>query len=204
MKTFRERYEENYVAVSKPADNKEGFTIEYVYYAPWHIWNLPEEELNRKKRAIGTSMALSAVIFFIVSAQNIGVNTEIAVALSGILSICALIFEGLGVVQFCAAKYRTTRQNFDDVTSKIMLATLLHFLFLFAAAVGCVYYMVKVSFSASGLLAAIGYLISALLSIYIRTQYKSIPLKTEANTTLQEYQIWKDKTLDGPSIKRQN
>lgn len=42
MKSLREQFEDDYTAVSIPADNKAGFRITYIYYAPWHIWDLPQ------------------------------------------------------------------------------------------------------------------------------------------------------------------
>ena len=186
-KTFRERFEDNYMAVSVPADNKKGFKIRYIYYKPWHIWNLPPEELKKKKILFGVLFPLSFILFLFSGGQYTGVNFDRLVGIPTMFSVIAFLFEALGIIQFCVSKYRTTEQNYNDITGKIMFSTLAHAILLSFAAGSCIVYMANMGFSAGNALVAVGYFASAALAVFIRTQYRGIPLKTEMNMNLDKF-----------------
>ena len=182
IKSFRERFEDNYKAISVPANNKKGFKIRYVYYKPWHIWDLSHRDIKIKKRLIGSLFLFSLLFFIISSAQYTKINFDRVVGIATMLSVCALLFEALGVIQFCVSKNRTTEHNYFDTTRKIMFATILHASLLLIAAAGSITCMMTNGFSVSGTMVTCGYCVSAALAIVLRAQYRSIPLRTEANT----------------------
>ena len=62
-KTLRSRFEENYTVVTEPADNKKGYTVRYVYYAPWYVWQVSAEAFRQKKQLLAALEAFSLVLF---------------------------------------------------------------------------------------------------------------------------------------------
>ena len=186
-KTFRERYEDNYRAVSIPAQNKKGFKVRYVYYKPWHIWDLPYGELKNRKILMGVAFALSLSIFVFAGIQYTPVNFDRFVGIPVMLSVCAFLFQAVGICQFCAYRHKTTDDNYHDVTYKMMFATISGTVLLYIAAIGCVARMTSDGFSLRGVLVATGYMAAGLLSLYIRKLYREIPYRTEANMSLAGY-----------------
>ncbi len=185
-KTFRERFEDNYKAVSVPANNSKGYKIRYVYYKPWHIWDLSGEGLREKKILLGMLFILGFALYIFAGIQDMGINYDRVVGIATTLSLCAFLYEALGIIQFCVSNGRTTGQNYDDVTSKIMLSTLAQAVLLYIAATGSVTFMMSKGFSARGVLIAAGYCASASLAMITRRAYKEIPLRTEANLNLYD------------------
>ena len=191
-KTFRERFEENYMAVSVPANNKKGFKVRYVYYKPWHIWDLSQEELKKRKIFLGALVVLSFILYLFAGVPDISMNYDRIVGIPAMLSACAFLFEALGIVQFCVVKHRTTEQNYQDITTKVMFASFARAILLGIAGVGCIFNMIRMGFSAGGVFVMFAYCVSAALAVLIHIQYHKIPLKVEDNTTIFEYDTYEE------------
>ena len=137
MKSLRERFEEEYAAVSVPADNKDGFRINYIYYAPWHIWELPEKELQKKKGIFTVFCFASLMLFLVIASRPVRFNSSYPVMLSTALTLCVFVLEIPGVLQFARAKYRSTRMTFQNVDRCLRVMPLLRaVLCLFTTAAG--------------------------------------------------------------------
>lgn len=193
MKSYRERFNENYVAVSRPAKNKNGFKIEYVYYAPWYIWDVLPDKLKLRKGEILMLAIIDTVCFLAAAFQVSAVNSNIVVEFAGILSICALIFELIGAVQFYTAKRRTTRDTFRQVNYRLTLAPLIRAVLLAVCTGGCVYSMAVDGISAGSIIAAIFYLLCTAVSLAIRLIFERIPWTTEKNDTLEHESLAEEK-----------
>ena len=188
MKTARERFEDNYMAISVPADNKKGFKIEYVYYAPWHYWDLPKPELKRVKRVVALEMLAGILLFALASGVDTGVNKTVSVLVPGAVCLCGMIFELLGVCQFFFSKYETTRTNMQDVTNKLMFATLVHLFAAAAASLLGALYMDRNGVHPLDVLCVSSYLLSGVAGVDIRRRYAGIPRREKANDALDKYE----------------
>lgn len=181
MKTYRSTFEENFRAVKEPCGSKKGFRMRYVYIGPWYVWNLPEAGVRTAKRLIGLACGFSAVLFFLGSLVDSFLNYSRYVELTGMLSIAALVFEGFGVVQFCAAKEKMTNVDFDDIRAKMLIAPLLHALLLFATVIAAVCQLAGRGFSAMDGAVPVCYFLSGLLSLLIFLYYRSLPYRKDRN-----------------------
>ncbi|MGN0266772.1 MAG: hypothetical protein ACI4D7_03750 [Lachnospiraceae bacterium] len=184
MKTLREQFEEEYIAVSVPADNKNGFKIKYVYCAPWYLWDIEEDKLKKKKRMLTCFSTASMLLYLFAGLQVTGANSFPAVEIAGIFALCAHVFELFGLFQFLFAKYRTSQMTYSNVNRTLSLFPLLRSICLAAASVSSVIYMIFITFELSALFAAAGYLICAGLAFYIFLEYRKIPVRSEKNETL--------------------
>lgn len=165
--------------VSEPKSNRKGFKIRYVYYGPWYIWKA--DRLKRNKILIAAACALSALFFLLGNVTGPYANRSAFVGLPANLSLAVFVFELLGVIQFCAAKKKVTKPEYQDINMKLRAATLIRAAMLLVAVIGCVVTTITNRLAWSELSSALGYLLSALCSVFIYVRYKNIPFHTEKN-----------------------
>jgi len=186
MKSLREQFEDDYVAVSKPADNEDKLKIEYIYYAPWYIWYLPETLLKRKKLLLAGISVGSLLIFILSGIQESGVNRYIAVEIAGTFALCAHVFELFSIFQFLFVKYRVTRMTYSAIDRVLTVAPLVRGICLVIAAAAGLYYVIQTALHLPAVLAVAGYLICALMAFYIYAEYHKILIRTEKNDIFEK------------------
>lgn len=187
MKTFDKCFSENYVAVDKPCNNKNGFRIEYIYFAPWYLWDISPQSLLPYKYSIGAACLLNVIIFFVASIQKTSLNYSFLVEVPATISLAALIFEVLGVIQFCASKKRMNKPEYEGIDFKLRTSPLLHALLLVLTVLACLYRLIIISFDSLSFFVTIGYLVCAGMSTFVFLRYRTIDFTTEPNRTLEEY-----------------
>lgn len=165
--------------VSEPKNNRKGFKIRYVYYGPWYIWQA--DRLKCNKILIAAACALGLGFFLLGNFTGSYANRAAFVGLPANLSLAVFVFEVLGVIQFCAAKEKITKPDYQDINMKLRAATLIRAAMLFVAVIGCVVTTIVNQLAWSELASALGYLLSALCSVFIYIRYKSISFHTEKN-----------------------
>lgn len=181
MKTYRSTFEENFIAVEEPCNNRKGFKMRYVYIGLWYVWNLPKERVRTIKWLIGTGCVLSAAVFTLGSLMNSFLNHSRYVELWGALSAAALVFEIFGTAQFCAAKEKMTNMDFDDIKKKMMLAPLLHALLLFGTVAAAVCQLFRNPVTLIDVVVTLCFLVSGVLSLLIFLCYRSLPWRKDKN-----------------------
>lgn len=179
MKTPQERFEENYMPVPEPKNNRKGFKIRYVYYGAWYSWDA--DRLKRNKILIAAACVLGLVFFLLGNCTGANANRSAFVGIPANLSIAVFVFEVLGVIQFCAAKEKVTKPDYQDINMKLRAATLIRAFMLLVAGIGCIITTIVNRLAWNELLSALGYLLSALCSVFIYVHYKRIPFHTEKN-----------------------
>ncbi|MGN0976943.1 MAG: hypothetical protein ACI4PH_02705 [Faecousia sp.] len=181
MKSYRSTFEENYKAVPEPCDNKRGCKIHYVYIGPWYVWNTPRERIQTAKRLISLACVFSVLIFFLGSVADSPLNYARYVEFPGSLSLAALIFEVIGVVQFCAAREKMTNMDFDDIRRKLLIAPPLHGLLLFWAVIAALIQLAGRDVTLMDAIVPLCFFLSGALSVLIFLYYRSLPYRKEEN-----------------------
>ncbi len=185
-KKLRDRFEDCYTAVPVPAGNARGFKMKYIYYAPWHVWDLPEKQLRRLKWALllcsaaGLCASLSAMV------QRSPLNRTPAVFALCALALCCHIMELLGLVQFVGARYRTTKMTYEEVGGLLSVMPTARAALSGVLTVVCAIHAV-LGGGAVSLGMALGFALSAAAALWVRHQYSRIPVKTEENDSLKQY-----------------
>lgn len=183
-KSLTERWDDNYAGIPVPANNRRGFKIKYVYYAPWYIWNLPEEELKKKKQTILLASVCGFVLYLAFAFLHTPLNSKLFVVVPGIVALCLHILELVGEIRFFTAGYRTTRMNYEDVENAMRLWPRLRcYLLAFASAAGVIYLPFK-CFSLLSLLVIAGNAVCAALAWFVHKTFEPLTTITEKNTTL--------------------
>lgn len=192
MKTLRESFEENYIAIKKPCANKKGFKIEYVYYGPWYMWDISKTALLRTKRNIGVLCVLNIAFLCVASLQDSPINYSLLVEIPGVLSLLALMFQIIGIVQFICSKEKMTRYTYNDINIKMGVAVPFHAFFMTLSSVGGLCVLGKDDRLMFSITAICGYAMCAVIAILIYKQYKKVPFTSEKNRTLDTAARWFD------------
>ncbi len=187
---MRERFEENYTAVQKPCDSRRKFKIAYQYTGPWYRWNAPARTLRRMKKKVAAAGAAVLFFFSLGSLQFVESNYSVFVAAPSSLSLIALLYECIGIVQFYFAKEQMTTFLYHGINSKLRLAPLIHSVLMGVAVLGCLYQMIwqqpgpdAVSYVVLG-----AYAICAGLSVWISRMYRTLEFVTEKNAASKQKQ----------------
>lgn len=185
-KKLRDKFEDCYTAVPVPAANAKGFRMKYIYYAPWYVWDMPKELLMHLKCAMllcsvaGFCMALLSML------QKSPVNRSPVVFGFCALSLCCHVMEFFGLVQLLAARYRTTKMTYEDVNKLLLTAPIARAIFDCVPALLCVFNALRGG-GAILLGMAAGYGLSAASALWVRYRYSRIPVITEENDSLEQY-----------------
>lgn len=165
--------------ISELANNRKGYKIRYVYYGPWYSWEV--ERLKGNKFLIAAACVLGLCFFLLGNCVGTNVNRSAFVGIPANLSIAVFVFEVLGVIQFCAAKAKVTKPDYQDINMKLRAATLIRATMLLVAVIGCIVTTIVNRLAWDELFSAFGYLLSALCSVFIYVRYKDISYHTEKN-----------------------
>ncbi|MDD3794564.1 MAG: hypothetical protein PHE06_01100 [Lachnospiraceae bacterium] len=181
MKTMKDTFEENYEAVPRPGKNKRGFKIRYQYVGLWYRWNISQKEMRSCKLFLAGTCVLSILFFLMASLPYSYLNHSRFVELPGTLSIAALLFEVIGVVQFCAAGEKVTNMSFQGIHIKLNLAPAVHAVLLLGTGAACISEMLRmpVSIRENGIAAC--YFLSGAASFLLFLRYHGLPYGKEKN-----------------------
>lgn len=188
MKTWKDTFEENYSAVEVPCRNRRGFKIRYIYTGLWYRWKAEPGTLRRYRCLIGAACAAGIALFLAASLQDSALNYARYVSLTGTLSIAALLFEVIGVVQFLAAKERVTGITFRDIDTKLRVAPVIHFALLLCTAIFCACEMIPAGGMAGDFPVPILYLSAGACSFAVFALYRRLPYVKEKGEEAQAVQ----------------
>lgn len=174
MKTYRQQFEEENLAVVETGPDGKART-RYVYIGNWHGWSVPPERMARTKRVMALAAALGLVSFLLGALMPSPLTWDRIVGLFTGLGLAAIVVELVGVIQFCAAKEKLTRQYFSDINTKMKLAPLAHAILLAGAAIACVPLMPGAGMTIVSLLVPLCFLASALAAAGVFTLYRGLP-----------------------------
>lgn len=191
MKTYRQIFEEDYRSVQEPRADGSGFRTRYVYIGNWHLWDVSEERLRSVKRLMALSTALATAIFLIGALIPSPLTWNRFVGLVTGLGLAAVLLEIAGVIQFCAAKPRLSRQYFGDINAKLKLAPLAHAILLAFATAASVAAMIGRPVAFRDALVPVCFLASALAAAGSFTLYRSVPQKVVPNEAAEQFPIRK-------------
>ena len=175
MKTYRQAFEEDYQTVQEPCDNRRGWRTRYVYIGNWHVWEASQERIRAVKRLVAMAEMLSVAIFLLGALAHSSLNWNRWVGLFSGLGMAAILIEAVGVVQFCAAKERLPRQYFNDINTKLKIATPIHAILLALAALAAILAMTGGSVSWMDAVVPLCFFASALASVTVLRLYRSLP-----------------------------
>lgn len=180
MKTLREQFEDNYMAVEVPCKNRRGFRIAYVYYGPWYLWDREAGVLKRLKLAIGLLYFVSLGFLIVAGLSDTVLNYGI-VGLPVGLAMAAAVFSLIGVIRFLTTKERFTRILYRDIDLAYRIAIPIHAVLVFTAFGVSVYVWVEEKLTWLQAAPAFGYLAAAVCLAVVYLLYRGLNFRTEEN-----------------------
>lgn len=186
MKTFRDAFEENYMAYEEPCNNKRGFRIRYEYIGAWYVYKLEKEEKQRYKRILAALCILSTVFFAMAALQKCELNYSPYPTLFSGLSLALFLFEWLGVIKFVFSGERSTSQAFDEQNTILRIVPCVNAVLLACTAASCVALMVRNGLHTGVITVPLFYFLSGAGSFLITFFYRALPYEK------QENKVWDD------------
>ena len=186
-KKLRDRFEDCYTVVPVPADNDRGFKMKYIYYAPWYIWDLPEGRLRLRKAEIVLAGLIGLAAGLFAMTRESVLNRTPAVFALNALVLCCHVMETAGLLPFAAARYRTTKMTYEDADRLLTVMPPARAFLTGALAVLCVVHAFRHGSPVSASM-AVAFVLSAAAGLWLQWRYRSIPLRTEENDSLEKYE----------------
>jgi len=189
-KSLREKFEESYTAIPVPAKNRKGYTMRYFYYAPWYIWDLPEEKLRKEKWLLLGISLIGLLVFLLSGLTPNEVNGTQLLFIPSALTLCCHILELSGLLQFLAAKYRTTKMTYQTVRDILEYVPWVRMMLMAVSTAVCLYHMAAGGVNGDLVTVAAGYLFCAVTAWLEVSRFRSISVRQEENNALEEADKW--------------
>ena len=186
MRTFRDSFEENYMAYEEVCKSKKGFRIRYEYVGPWYSYRLTAEERQRYKRIIAAMCLLSTICFFAAALRKCELNHHSFPVLFSGLSLAAFLFEWFGVIKFLLSGEKMTVDNFKEINGILNIVPYINTVFLFGAALSCILMMIQNGRVSGMLTVPLCYLAAGICSGLISFFYKVLPHEKMKNHALED------------------
>lgn len=187
-KTLKERYEDSYTSVFIPADNKKGYQIKYIYYAPWYVWKVPSENLVAEKIIITLASAAGLLAFLAGACMDLSINKELQLFLPCVLALCCHIMELMGILQFDFARSRTTKMTYDEIRRIMDLFPRARTWFALAAAAVAIAVMTERGSLLYQRAVPVCIILWTLSGWFVASRFSKIDAATEKNDSLRYYE----------------
>lgn len=181
MKTFRDSFEENYMAYEEPCGNRRGFRIRYAYIGKWYVYRLNKAEKQRYKCILGMLCTLGTVSYAMAALKNCTLNYSSYPALFSGLSLAAFLFQWIGVVKFIFSKEKIKSNSFDEMNTILRIVPCVNALLLLGAALSCVFLVFRNGISTAMLAVPLFYFFSGVCSFLITFFYRALPYEVREN-----------------------
>lgn len=181
MKTFRDSFEENYMAYEEPCNNKRGFRIQYAYVGTWYVYKLDKEEKQRYKRIFGAMCVLGTVFFGLAALRKCELNYSSFPTLFSGFSLAALLFQWYGVMKFIFSDEKITIQSFKEINTILRIVPLVNSLLLLGAAVSCAFLIIRNGLYIGVVTVPLFYFFSGVCSFLITFFYRALPYEKQKN-----------------------
>ena len=188
--TLRERFEDNYTAVPVPCNNKKGYKMQYIYYAPWYYWDLPQKQLRGEKNLLFLCSILSLAVFLLAASRRVELNSWQVVYLPCVLALCAHILELFGLLQLVAAKQPTTKMIYQDVNKTMAFAPAARAVCTGIAGAAAIVWMYRNAFSSLALGVTLAFFACAAAACFEFYRYHKMPVRVEENPAMKQLDGW--------------
>lgn len=176
MRTYKTFFEENYTAEKVPCGNKRGYKIKYRYIGALYSWDIEKCRYIKIQYAF---MGLLLLIFYLLcGTRRVQVNYALTVETGVLLSIIPLMFELIGIFQFCMYK-ELPEFTFKEVMTGLKIMPWIHAMLCGTAVMMGVVYIIKWNCSIDSKKVVFAYLCCAVISIYIGLSFSRLKYKRE-------------------------
>lgn len=174
MASRYENYFKNYRVRAVPDRSRKGYHKEYIYIGDLYTWDLPQEKIRTNRRIFGICEVVTLLLYFGVSIIRNELNRSPLVAVPSMLALITLLFEVFAMWIFCFGELPCRVDDHSRMNQTFQITFLLRALLLAAAAVLGFVNTVRLHSGITGILISGGYLVCALIALYLYRKYKEI------------------------------
>lgn len=174
MKAYRERFIKNHRKEAQPAANRKGYRTVLIYTGDFYTWE-PEKGTIQSVRRLFLILEILTVILFGLSSIPGSVVSYSNLAMSGALvSLVAWAFEAFAIVSLCFRKLPLQEDDFSYVNKFFRVTTAIRCVFLVFTTVAGILFMTEKGFETTGILAVIGYALTAVIAAMLFLMYMKL------------------------------
>lgn len=182
-----ERFMDEYTAIEVPSQSRRGFKVKYVYYGTWYIWDLPDEQLKKKKVTVLFACGLGLSATIAAACIHHVLNTMLLVGIPATLALLICLLQTINVGRFVLSKNPTSRSNYRAITNGMKIFSVLSSILSAITVLSCLGYSISLSLiDIQVCIIPFLHLIVAASSVLIWKTYTGIPFRTEKNDTLSK------------------
>ncbi len=174
MAKMRDRYFKGYVKEMVPTGKEGKYKATYVYHGNYYYWRASHERIKGLKGLFAALLLVDMAVFFAaVSAGGAAAKTGLLM-IPALLSLIPLLYEIIGVVQFCRTKDKVREFDFEEMNVKLRYSTLVRGAMLAAGAAAAVVWSFFAQEALSYLLMALELAVSAACALTIHVIHRPL------------------------------
>ena len=174
MKTYRERFIKNHRKEMQVAGNKKGYRNVLVYTGDYYTWEPEKWSLSSVRRLFLILEILTVILFALSTIFGTIVNYS-RLAMSGaLISFVAWAFEAFAIFSLCLRRLPLEEDDFSNVNRFFRITTIVRCVCLLFTVVTGIIYMAEKGVETSGILALIGYFLTAVIALVLFLMYMKL------------------------------
>ena len=171
MKSIRERFVRTHRKEVQYAPNKKGYRNVIVYIGDFYTWEPPGRSFSSIRKLFIALQAATIILFGLSSIPGTVISYSSFVVSAALISFVAWVFELYGLISFCFKKLPLQEDDYAYVKKVFRITYPVRCAFLLFSTVMGFIEMHEKGFETSGVLACIGYLLTALIALFLYIVY---------------------------------
>lgn len=124
MSKMRDRYFKGYIKEKQLTGKSGRYKTAYVYHGNYYYWRAEPQIIAAYKKLFAVLLAVNIVCMVIIALLNTGASRNIYVMAPVLVSVIPLIYEAIGVIQFCRTGNKVREFDFEEINLKLRYASL--------------------------------------------------------------------------------
>ena len=174
MKSYRERFIKNHRKEVQVAPNKKGYRNVLIYTGDYYSWEPAKGTIQSVRRRFLLLEILTVILFCVSSIPGTIISYSNLVWCGALLSIVAWAFEVFAIVSLCFRKLPLQEDDFSNVNKFFRVTTVIRCVCLLFSVVTGIVFMGQHGFETTGILAVIGYFLTAAIAALMFVMYMNL------------------------------
>lgn len=182
MKSYREKYFEDYKAVKKPSNNKKGFKIVYEYIGQFKKWEYGDKPLRVFKWLVAILEVLAISSFLSVCFRNTNINSLKLMSGFGTISLLGWLFEITGIIRILVSREYIKEIDETEIRTSMKIGPLSRAAFLtIGTVISTIILIVQKKIIGTDQSVIAMYLVSGAMSLLIYAEFNKLKVISYRN-----------------------
>lgn len=174
MSKMRDRYFKGYVKEKQLTGKRGKYKTSYVYHGNYYYWKAGPQVIAAHKKLFGVLLTVNILCMAMITLLNTGASRNVYVMAPVLMSVIPLIYEVIGVVQFCRTGDKVREFDFEEINLKLRYASLVNGALLIISAIMALVWLCLSEEKLSFALLCFMELVPAACSIVIYIKHKKL------------------------------